>query len=336
VLPQPIAWVILHAVVGYAFAGLSVIVESWLNDKATESNRGTIFGVYMAASWAASGLGPLALNYQEAFGAAVLFTVVTGTLITALIPMSLTVVGNPDIEERVHLPLVKLIAASPTGVATCFAVGLASSAYYGLLPSYATEAGLTNNQLAWLFTGATIAGFLMQFPIGWLSDHIGRRPLILASAVTSAGLALAVALLPEPSYTLVFWMIVLLSAVMAPLYALGIGQTNDYITKDQFVAASAGLLFIWALGAAAGPIAAGYLMDSTSSTSLFWYLAICQGALGAFTLIRMLMRRAPSAEEQGDYVPVPVTPMTSTSLGAPELDPRAVHRKHPQKKPSDE
>ena len=336
VLTAPIAWVLLHAVVGYALAGLSVIVESWLNDKATETNRGTIFGVYMAASWAASGLGPLALNYQESVGAVVLFTVVTGMLITALVPMSLTVVGNPDIEERTHLPLVRLIAASPTGVVTCFAVGLASSAYYGLLPAFATSAGLSNHQLAWLLTGATIAGFLMQFPIGWLSDHIGRRPLIFASAATSAALALAVALVPFESYMVLFWAIVLLSAVMAPLYALGVGQTNDYITKDQFVAASAGLLFIWALGAAAGPIAAGYLMDETAPSSLFWYLALCQAALAVFTLIRMLVRRAPTPEEQGDYVPTPVTPMTSTSLGAPELDPRSEHRKHPQKKPSDE
>ncbi len=336
VLALPIAWVILHAVVGYALAGLSVIVESWLNDKATETNRGTIFGVYMAASWAASGLGPLALNYQETFGAAVLFTVVTGLLITALVPMSLTVVSNPDIEERTHLPLVKLIAASPTGVATCFTVGLGSSAFYGLLPSYATSTGLSNNQLAWLLTGATVAGFLMQFPIGWLSDHIGRRPLILASAATSAALSLAVVLMPFESYTVLFWVIVGLSAMMAPLYALGIGQTNDYITRDQFVAASAGLLFIWALGATAGPVAAGYIMDSTGTISLFWYLAICQGALAVFTLLRMLLRRAPTPEEQSDYVPVPVTPMTSTSLGAPELDPRAVHRKHPHKKPADE
>jgi MFS family permease len=336
VLTQPVAWVVLHAVVGYALAGLSVIVESWLNDKATDTNRGTIFGVYMAASWAASGLGPLALNYQEAFGAAVLFTIVTGMLITALVPMSLTVVTNPDIEEREHLPLVSLIAASPTGVATCFSVGLASGAYYGLLPSYATSAGLTNNQLAWLLSGATIAGFLMQFPIGWLSDHIGRRPLILASGAASAALALTVALRPFESYAMLFWTLILLSAVMAPLYALGIGQTNDYITKDQFVAASAGLLFIWALGAAAGPLAAGYIMDRTTASSLFWYLALCQAALAAFTLFRMIVRRAPSAEVQGNYVPTPVTPMTSSALGAPELDPRAEHRRHPQTKPADE
>jgi MFS family permease len=333
---QPIIWVCLHAVVGYALAGLSVIVESWLNDKATDTNRGTIFGVYMAASWAASGFGPLALNYQETVGAAVLFTVVTGLLVTALVPMSLTVVSNPDIEEREHLPLVKLIAASPTGVTTCFVVGLGSSAYYGLIPSYATAAGLTNNQLAWILTGATVAGFAMQFPIGWLSDHIGRRPLILASSAASAALAAALIVLPVADFTTLFVLLVLLSALMAPLYALGIGQTNDYITKDQFVAASAGLLFIWALGATVGPLAAGYLMDAAGATSLFWYLALCQGALAVFTLFRMALRRAPTPEEQSDYVPVPVTPMTSSSLGAPELDPRAVHKKHPHKKPADE
>lgn len=326
VLLSPISWVILHGILGYAFAGLAVIVESWLNDKATEDNRGTVFGTYMGVSWAASGLGPLAIGYQESVGNAALFVFVTIFLITALVPMALTTVGNPNIEEREHLPLRRLFAASPTGVTTCFGSGLAASAFYGLLPPYATSLKLSDSELAWILSGCTIAGFIMQFPIGWLSDQIGRRPLIVVSTGVSAVMAVAVALSGITAFAPLLTMLIVLAATMAPVYALGVGQTNDYITKDQFVAASAGLLFTWALGATAGPIIAGYLMDTRGPAALLWYTATAMGFTCLFTLIRMAMRRALSPKDQGNYVPVPVTASTH---GALELDPRAEHKPHP-------
>lgn len=333
VLLSPLEWIILHGVLGYAFAGLSVIMESWLNDKATDDNRGSIFGVYMGVSWAASGLGPLALAYQDTVGVVVLFVSVTMLMITGLVPMALTTVGNPDIENRAHLPIRRLFAASPTGVTTCFGIGLAASAYYGLLPSYATHAGLSNEQLAWMLSGMTLAGFLMQFPIGWLSDHVGRRPLIVASTGAAAVVALVISELPGLSYPVLFALLVLLSGVMAPLYALGVGQTSDYVAREEFVAASAGLLFVWALGAALGPVLAGALMDRLSPVGLFWYVAAIVGGLCLFTLIRMLMRKALSARAQGNYVPVPITPISTSSQGAPELDPRSAHKPAPPEKP---
>jgi MFS family permease len=209
---------------------------------------------------------------------------------------------------------------------TCFSVGLTSSAYYGLLPSFVTGLGTTDAELAWMLSGMTLIGFLMQFPIGWLSDHIGRRPLIAASTGAAAAMAVVIAELARVDFAMLFACLVLLSGAMAPLYALGVGQTNDYVAREEFVAASAGLLFVWALGATAGPIAAGWLMDHVSSRALFWYLAAILAVSCLFTLVRMLMRRAPSTDIQGDYVPLPITPLSTSSQGAPELDPRSAHK----------
>ena len=328
VLPTPVQWVILHGVLGYAFAGLSVIIESWLNDKATEENRGTVFGTYMGVSWAASGIGPMAIAYKDTVGISLLFVVVTMLMTTGLVPMALTTVGNPDIENREPLPFRRLIAASPTGVMTCFCIGLASPAYFGLLASYAAGLGFNNAELAWMLSGMTLIGFLMQFPIGWLSDHIGRRPLILASTGMAAVAAAAIPELPSPTFGLLMSCCVLLSGALAPLYALGIGQTNDYVEREEFVAASAGLLFVWALGATIGPMLAGALMDNTAPEALFWYLAVVLGLACLFTAVRMLMRKALSTEAQGNYVPSPITPLSSSSQGAPDLDPRSVHKPH--------
>jgi MFS family permease len=326
VLPTPFQWVCLHGVLGYAYAGLAVVIESWLNDKATDENRGAVFGTYMGASWAASGLGPLAIAFQDRLGVATLFVAVTMLMTTGLVPMALTTVGNPDIEGRTHLPFRRLFRASPTGVMACFVIGLSASAYYGLLPSYAAHVGISNTELAWLLSGMTIAGFIMQFPIGRLSDHIGRRPLIVASTGVAAVVALVISLFPTSAFLPSLIGFMALSGAMAPLYALGVGQTNDYVAREEFVAASAGLLFIWALGASCGPVVAGELMDQLTPHCLFWYVSATMGAMCLFTIVRLIMRKALSVTAQGNYVPSPITPISASSQGAPALDPRSIHK----------
>jgi MFS family permease len=263
-----------------------------------------------------------------------LFVGVTMLMTTGLVPMALTTVGNPDIESRVHLPFRELFRASPTGVMACFGIGLSASAYYGLLPSYATHIGISNAELAWLLSGMTIAGFLMQFPIGWLSDRIGRRPLIVAATGVAALVALIISLFPTGAFLISLTAFMVLSAAMAPLYALGVGQTNDYIAREEFVAASAGLLFVWALGATCGPVLAGELMDWLTPHSLFWYLSAAMGAMCLFTIIRIMMRKALSAAAQGNYVPSPITPISACSQGAPALDPRSHRSPNPASEPA--
>src|SRR5262249_2789513 len=113
----------------------------------------------------------------------------------------------------------------------------------------------------------------------------------------------------------------LLVSATSPLYALGVGQTNDYISKKDFVAASSGLLFAWGCGASVGPALAAAIMIRLGPQGLFWFLAGAVGAMAAFILIRMALRRALSAVQQGNYVAMSVGVGAGAGC-APELDPR--------------
>ena len=332
ILTDPYSWIGLRAVLGYAFAGLFVIVESWLNDKATEETRGRVFALYMVVSWAATGASPLALHFEQRVGVTILFCVVAMLLTTALVPMALTKVGNPEIGHREHFGIVRLFGISPTGVTTCFGVGLVGSAFYGLLPAYTERAGLSTSELAIIYSASTVAGLIIQYPVGMAADHLGRRPLMVACAGGGALLAAAVALLEAPSFPLLLALLFALEGIVAPLYALGVGQTNDYIERKDFVAASAGLLFAWGVGSAAGPTVAGFVMGPLGDRGLFWFMAAGLGFVALFVLARMAIRHAKSVREQGDYVAVPLTPGT---YGAPEMDPRAPPEHHPHKLPDE-
>ena len=122
-IDPPIAWAIFRFSIGWALAGLFVVAESWLNDKATAVTRGRTFATYMVVSWAASGVGPLVLT-SETRSITGTFTAIGIGFALAVLPMALTTVGNPEIEQRAQFGIVRLFRISPLGVVVCFGAGL--------------------------------------------------------------------------------------------------------------------------------------------------------------------------------------------------------------------
>jgi len=315
---SPAVWGVLRAITGYAMAGSFLIAESWLNTKADSASRGRIFGAYLFATWSASAAGPLALNLAHQGGGTFLFILIALGFVTALVPMALTQVANPEIAGRARFGVRRLFQISPTGVVACCGSGLVNSAFYGLLPVYAERTGLDPGRLSLLLTTALVGGLLAQFPIGMISDRFGRRPTMLVSIIIGLLLALAVPMLGRGGFPRILALAFLLASVTAPLYGLGAGQTNDYIAPKDFVGASAGLLFAWALGASVGPLAASAVMEGVGAAGLFLYLAVALAAIAAFTIFRMLRRSGLPVVLQGGFVPSPQTPPRIA-----ELDPRS-------------
>ena len=171
-------WILLRGFAGYALAGAFVVIESWMTDKASEENRGRVFSMYTTASWAASGVSPLLLNFDEP-GGSLLFVLVTIGLSAAMIPLAVTKVGNPKIDEHQHLPLSRLFRASPTGVVCAFGSGMMNAGLYGLFPAYIKDHGFGEKELSLLYSITTVAALVTQYPIGFVSDRFGRRPIII-------------------------------------------------------------------------------------------------------------------------------------------------------------
>jgi MFS family permease len=312
------AWqvALLRLGIGYAASGMFLVVESWLNDRADASNRGRAFGAYLVASWGAAAAGPLALNAVPP--SPDLFVLVGIAFATAVLPLALTQQANPLVRPQARFALIRLYRVSPVGVACCFASGLVNGAYYSLAPVFLQRDGYGAGSVAAFISAAMLAGLLVQYPVGMLSDRFGRRPVMVGTVGAAFVLALALAFTAGLPFSAVAALGFCFAGMTAPLYGLGAGQTNDRMERGDYVAASGGLLFVWSLGSTSGPAIAGIAMGRIGPAGLFHYLAAVLALLGLFTAARMLLRgEVPRARRR------PFVPATAAPPRHPELASRA-------------
>ncbi len=310
-------WVVLRFVAGYCMAGLFMTTESWLNHRVANQVRGRTFALYAVISGTAVATGPLLINLGDPAGFE-LFSVTAMFYAAALLPVALTRTGNPEIDRGARLGLRRLFKLSPLGVIGCLTAGLVNSAFYGLAAVYGNAIGLGPGLVSIFLTVTLVGGLLAQFPVGIFSDRFDRRRLMLALAVTAALAAAGLATIGPSVVWLLLGLGFLFDAAAHPLYGLSVAQTNDYVDRAEFVAASRGLLLAYSTGASVGPTLASLAIAALGPAGLFGYIAAMLLGLAAFILFRMSRRRAKPVEAQSEFIQTPQT----TPIGA-ELDPRA-------------
>ncbi|HVT51609.1 MAG TPA: MFS transporter [Dongiaceae bacterium] len=311
-------WMGLRVLSGFCMAGLYAIIESWLNVRSTNENRGQVLAIYVVTVYTASFGGQFLVNIGSVEGGE-LFAIVGLAVALSLVPVVLTRVAGPEIDKIKAMSLMALYRASPLGVVVTCGAGLISGAFYALGAIYANEVGLSVFDVS-LFMGAPIFGGLaLQYPIGRLSDRYDRRSVLLG--VIGGTMISSVALMLIAMKAGPFWgtlaAVFVFGGCLAAIYPIAVSQVYDYIERAAMVAASGGLLLIWSVGAMTGPLIASGLMGRFGPDAFFIYLAAVSLLLLAFTRYRMVRRLARPAQQQTGFVAT-----TTTSAIAGALDPR--------------
>lgn len=310
---DPIAWVVARTVTGFCFAGLFIVVESWLNSAATDETRGQILSIYAMTGLLAGIVGQLLLPATNPAGFRP-FCIVAIIIAFALVPIALTRTVAPTHEGGgIRISLRRLYQQSPFGLVAASLCGVTTSAFFTLGPIFAQRGGLDNAGVAAFMAFGTLGGFLMAWPVGWLSDRFDRRFVIIGAAITAAAALLAmIKLLPEePSRWLVYLCVAIFGGTIVPTYSVVMAHVNDAVGEGEFVAASGGLLIMQGVGAAAGPLLAGLAM-SASEHGLSYTLIAAQALMAAFGVYRSTRRAAPSETHKGAFVVEPLIPVGTT------------------------
>ena len=322
VLTEPWAWVLFRIVIGFCFCGVYITAESWLNDAVSNENRGKAMSLYMVVQMG----GIVSAQYILVLGDVsgyILFIVPSVLVSLAFAPVLLSVTQTaPAFTEIKRLPIRRLIAVSPLACAGMFLLGSVFAAQFGMAAVYGTRAGLSVGQISLMVSATYIAALVLQYPIGWLSDRMDRRVLILALSAVGGGAALAAFLLPGP-YLIILAASAIVGGTSNPLYALLIAYANDYLDRADMAAASGGLLFINGLGAIAGPLVIGWMMDNTGANGFWLVIAVVMLGLAAYAVWRM--RRLPAKPivgEMASYAPIAATASPVAAGSVAERDGR--------------
>lgn len=301
---DPLVWGLMRFITGLCYAGIFVVAESWLNDRAANETRGQMLSIYMVVTFLGMGAGQLMLNLSDP-GEVDLFILVSVLISFAVVPILLSATRAPDYGAPKPVRLTRLYQASPLGVIGTFAAGLTNGSIFGMGAVYAHETGLSVTDVS-LFMGALIAGAaLLQWPIGRLSDMMDRR-IVITVVTFGASLVAVCANILEPDVK--GWLLplaALMGGLGLTIHSLCLAYTNDYLETSEMMAASGGLVMVLGVGSIIGPLIAGGVMEWLGPSGFFWWLAVAHAGLGLVALYRMSIRSALPVEDQSPYVPVP-------------------------------
>lgn len=307
---EPWAWMLFRVIFGFCFCGVYVTAESWLNNASTNETRGKALSLYMIVQMsgiiAAQGL----LNVADPAGF-VLFVIPSVLVSLSFAPILLSASKSPSFETTASMSLKGLYQASPTGIVGMFVLGGVFSAQFGMASVYGTQANLSVAQISGFVSAIFAGGLLLQYPIGWLSDRMDRRVLILATSIVAA-LTGVFGWIFGGNYTSILVAGFLFGGMTNPLYSLVIAYVNDYLSTDDMAAASGGLLFVNGLGAVSGPIILGYIMQFMGASGFWLFLAIIMIGLSGYVAWRMTQRSSAYVDED-DYDAVPYAPVMAAS-----------------------
>ncbi|MEM6812086.1 MAG: MFS transporter [Pseudomonadota bacterium] len=310
VFPEAWLWAPIRLMTGFAYAGLYIVVESWLNDKSTNKTRGTLFGIYQFIGYGGMMIGQFLLNISDP-STITLFVLASILVSIALLPISLSSRPAPAFDEPDTVSLRRLYKISPLGLAGVFAVGVGTSVPISIGAVYAAEIGMSISQISTFMALYIIGAVAAQIPIGYLSDKFDRRIVLIAVALITGIVGLICMAMAGNPYMLniCFFAFGMLSL---PLYGLSMAHINDHLNPRQFVAASSSAILVNGAGSAVGPLIITFFMTSFGTIVFFPSISIVFFALGIYGVWRMTRREAVPLEEQCDYTAMPVRPTPFT------------------------
>ncbi|MGU3576966.1 MFS transporter [Brucellaceae bacterium C25G] len=314
------AWILLRTFTGFSMAGAFMVIESWLNERASNESRGKIFGLYMMVNYGATVTGQMLVSTGDIRGDH-LFMFAGIFFCLSLIPIAISTASSPKPLTEVQLDLKALFRNSPAAFVGCILVGIANGAWGTLGAVYGAKSGITNTQIALMVSATIAAGALMQIPVGRISDLIDRRYVLAGTATLAATVGLLTFLLSPHGSTWIILSAACYGSLAYTLYPVAVAHANDHATSENFVKIASGLLLLYGFGTMLGPLLAAAAMDYLWPSGLFVVTAAAHISIAVYVLFRARVRKSLPRKDKDQFSSI--SPERSGTPEAFKLDPRA-------------
>lgn len=309
------SWGLLRVISGFCFAVLYVVIESWLNERATNENRGQIFSAYILINMTVLAVGQqiLLLDDPEKLD---LFALASVLVSLAAVPVLMSRAASPHAgEDSPGVDFLALYAISPAGMLGSLTSGLTNGAFWALAAVFAAAQSGDVSLSAWFMTAVVLGGAAGQFPLGWLSDRIDRR-YVLASISVAAGVVGLLVQLIMPGLGKLPLLVAGFTwgALAFPVYSISAAHANDRATPETYIMMSSGLLLMYGLGAVTGPIVASAFMAWLSERALFLFATLAHLSLATYVVLRSLRRDPVKPSEHTDFSDALASVVTASTI----------------------
>ncbi|MEZ5918317.1 MAG: MFS transporter [Parvularculaceae bacterium] len=299
-----IAWAVLRAITGFCFAGLIMIIESWINERATNANRGQILSVYRVIDLGATTAGNMLLATASPQGFE-LFALTSILISLALVPVALTRGDAPKPIATARLNIPKLFQVSPVAAIGAPLIGLGNAAFWSVGAVYAARLGYDKALIASFMSSVIIGAAVLQWPLGWISDRIDRRLVMIGPAICGVSAAIALARYGGVSPHLLLLLGATFGAFIIPMFGLTAAHANDHAEPGTAVETNGGLLLLNGCGSVIGATLGAIVMAKFGPAALFEYIAAVYSIFIVFCIIRVLITKPVPEAEKSPFSPVP-------------------------------
>jgi MFS family permease len=268
---EPWTWAIMRLITGFAFSCIYVVAESWLNQAATNQNRGQLLSIYMVILLAGTCVGQFMLNLADPSGF-VLFILISVMVSVAAIPILMTVLPTPTLEETERVSIAHLWRRAPMGVIGLILVQWCTSVVFGMGAVYGSRLGLNVGEVA-MFMGAIMGGgMIVQWPLGRLSDLVDRR-WVMGFASLCAVAAAVFASREQVAGNALYLYAFLFGGFCLSQYSLVVALIQDHLRPAEIIPASGTIVLLSGLISVCGPIMVAVSMHWLGLESFFLTMA---------------------------------------------------------------
>ncbi len=318
-IPEVFIWFFMRLLTGFAFSGIFIVSESWLNNASNNKNRGQMLSIYMIVTEGSLIFGQLLLGTANPMGFE-LFLLTSIIISIAAAPILITAAKVPDFEALESLSLIKMYRISPLAIIGIFIFGISNSMIFGMLSVWGTQSGMDNKMVAFMMSSWTIGAVIFQWPIGKLSDIFDRRLIITITAFISSILVILTGIVEKFDFYIFLFVIGLYGGFSLPIYSLCISYANDYLSPKQMTSAAGSLIFAMGLGMIVGPPLVSLSINIFGLDGFFPIIGLTHFILGAYALWRMTQRAPVPQEGQGGHIPVPIKASAIAVSLSPEVE----------------
>ncbi len=298
-------WMILRVMTGFAIAGAYTVIESWLQSKLNSENRGTVFSIYRMVDMVGTLLSQVVIAGLTP-AAYVSYNLIAVVACMALVPLALTQTSVSSLPKAQKFKPLFVYTLSPLAALGVIVVGVTNSSFRMVAPVYASQSGLSKDEIAVFLALAIIGGLVAQLPAGIIADRISRRTTLIGFSVLAILVCAAISFefIDEVAgIPFVYIGSFLFGFATLPIYSVCASHASDFAKQDEMLAMSASLIFFYALGSVLAPSFAGYLIEEYGPQAMFNLILVAHLALLIYTVWRFVVGRVGAKQRPYNYMP---------------------------------